>query len=65
MNELGLRSKLATKFKNTTDSEDDLKVAPNLLDCKFTPLVSSIPCGFISLTIVIDLYDCKVIGWRI
>lgn len=76
MNELGLRSKLAKRFKNTTDSEHDLKVAPNLLDRKFTPSAPSMVwvsdityiytlSGFIYLTTVIDLYDRKVIGWSI
>lgn len=76
MKELGLQSKLTTKFKVTTDSNHKLNIAPNLLNREFTPSspsmvwVSDITYiytseGFIYLTTVIDLYDRKVIGWSI
>jgi putative transposase len=74
MRAAGLRAKRRRKFKVTTDSKHNYPVAPNLLDQEFTASrpgevwVSDITyCktrnGWLYLTVIIDLYDRKVIGW--
>lgn len=73
---MGLRSKLAKKFKATTDSKHNYQVVENVLDRKFEPSnpseawVSDITYitvkeGFLYLTTIIDLYDRKLIGWSL
>ena len=62
------------KFKVTTDSKHNYPVAPNLLHQKFSVtrpgevFVSDITyvrtkSGWLYLTVIVDLYDRKVIGW--
>ena len=62
------------KFKVTTDSKHSYPVAPNLLNQEFSVTrpgeiwVSDITyvrtkSGWLYLTVIIDLYDRKVIGW--
>jgi len=74
MRKMGLRSKIGKKFKVTTDSKHSHKIMKNVLDRNFTPSepskvwVSHITYihtkeGFLNLTIVLDLYDRKCIGW--
>jgi transposase InsO family protein len=74
MKELGLRSKLSKKFKVTTDSKHNYLVVENVLDRNFMAAnasqawVSDITYiqtkeGFMYLTIIMDLYDRKIIGW--
>ncbi len=75
MSEMGIRSKIGPKFKvATTDSNHSYYIAPNLLNREFNVnesckvWVSDITYihtkdGFVYLTVVIDLYDRKVIGW--
>jgi transposase InsO family protein len=74
MTQMGMRSKLSKRFKVTTDSSHDYKVAPNLLNRVFQRNAPSkacvsdltyIPCsdGFLYLTMVLDLFDRKPIGW--
>jgi putative transposase len=69
-----LRARKPKRYKVTTDSKHNYPVAPNLLDQKFfasSPgevLVSDITyvrtkSGWLYLTVIIDLYDRKVIGW--
>ena len=76
MKELGIRSKLAKKFKITTDSKHSYLAAENILDRNFKQTepgkawVSDITYiqvqgGFIYLTTVMDLYDRKIIGWAL
>lgn len=76
MKEIGLRSKLAKKFKTTTDSKHTHKIMENILDREFQVSnpskvwVSDITYihtteGFLYLTTIIDLYDRKCIGWSI
>lgn len=76
MKQMGLRSKLAKKFKTTTDSSHQMAIMPNLLNRMFNPAgpgkvwVSDITYirtkeGFLYLTTVIDLYDRKCIGWSL
>lgn len=74
MKEMGLKSRIAPQFKNTTDSNHKEPICENLLDRHFSPeeaskaWVSDITYirtlfGFEYLTVIIDLYDRKVIGW--
>jgi len=76
MKEMGLRSKLAKKFKATTDSKHNYQIVENVLNREFEPnnpseaWVSDITYiavkeGFLYLTTVIDLYDRKLIGWSL
>ncbi len=75
MSQMGVCSKLGRKFKvATTDSNHRYYIAPNLLNREFDvdqackAWVTDITYihskeGFVYLTVVIDLYDRKVIGW--
>lgn len=76
MKMLGLRRKAKRKFKATTDSFHNHYVSPNVLNRVFTvnepatAWVSDITyiqtiVGFMYLTIIIDLFDRKVIGWSL
>lgn len=69
-----LRARIPKRFKVTTDSKHNYPIVPNLLDQKFYASrpgevwVSDITyvrtkSGWLYLTIIIDLYDRKVIGW--
>jgi transposase InsO family protein/transposase-like protein len=71
---LGLRRKVKRKFKVTTDSHHNLYVVPNVLNREFAvsepakAWVSDITYiqtkkGFLYLTVVMDLFDRKIIGW--
>lgn len=73
---LGLRIKVKRKFKTTTDSIHNHYVCPNVLNRKFTvsepatAWVSDITYiqtmrGFLYLTIIMDLFDRKIIGWSL
>ena len=76
MRMLGLRRKIKRKFKVTTDSFHNHYVVPNLLNREFTVndpakvWASDITYiqtakGFLYLTIVMDLFDRKIIGWNL
>ena len=76
MKSLNITPKLKKKFKNTTDSDHDLRVSPNVLNREFTftelgrAWVSDITYirirhAFVYLTTVIDLADRKVVGWSL
>ncbi|MDR6761829.1 transposase InsO family protein [Flavobacterium sp. 2755] len=76
MRMLGLRKKAKTRFRITTDSIHNHYVAPNILNRKFTvsepatAWVSDITYiatikGFLYLTIVLDLFDRKIVGWSL
>jgi len=76
MQELGLRSRVKKKFKVTTDSKHNYYTSPNVLNRQFkvnspsTAWVSDITyiqtkTGFLYLTIIMDLYDRKIIGWSL
>lgn len=76
MRMLGLRRKIKRKYKVTTDSFHNHYVVPNLLNRGFTVFepakvwVSDITYiqttkGFLYLTIVMDLFDRKIIGWNL
>ena len=71
----GIRSVITGKFKvQTTDSDHGLRISPNILDRNFNPAkpseswVSDITYirtfqGWLYLTVIMDLYDRKIIGW--
>lgn len=76
MKELGLRYVKKRKFKVTTDSKHNFYTAPNILNRQFKVndyskvWVSDITYlqttkGFLYLTIIMDLYDRKIIGWSL
>ena len=76
MKQMGLRSKLARKFRVTADSNHKEPVADNLLNrdfCSFSPLkkcvsdITYIPTknGFLYLTIVMDLFNRDIIAWNL
>jgi len=73
---LGLRRKVKRKFKVTTDSHHNNYIVPNVLNREFAvsqpakAWVSDITYinttkGFLYLTIVMDLFDRKIIGWNL
>ena len=74
MRAAGLRARKPKKFKVTTDSKHNYPIAPNILDREFYASnpgevwVSDLTYvrtknGWLYLTVIIDLYDRKVIGW--
>lgn len=76
MNQLGSRSKLSKKFKDTTNSKHKYLVVPNVLNREFSVTEPSkawvtdityirVKEGFLYLTTVLDLYDRKIIGWSL
>jgi transposase InsO family protein len=76
MNQMGLRSKLAKKFKITTNYNHNYLIVENILDRRFSVSapsqvwVSDITYigtnqGWLYLTTIVDLYDRKIIGWSI
>lgn len=76
MKQLGLRRVLKKKFKVTTDSKHSYYIPANVLNREFTintpskVWVSDITYiqtkkGFLYLTIIMDLYDRKIIGWSL
>jgi len=76
MNALGLRRRAKSRFTITTDSVHNHYIAQNILNREFTinqpakAWVSDITYiaaekGFLYLTIVLDLFDRKIIGWSL
>ncbi|MFC2086699.1 IS3 family transposase [Bacteroidota bacterium] len=74
MRAAGIRARKPKRFVATTDSKHNYPVAPNLLEQEFHVTrpgevwVSDITyvrtkSGWLYLTVIIDLYDRKVIGW--
>lgn len=75
MNYLGLKAKVKKRYKiNTTNSNHNLPIAPNLLnrnfyasnpDEKYVGDITYIPTseGWLYLATVIDLYSRKIVGW--
>lgn len=74
MQAAGLQAKRKKKFKSTTDSKHNYPIVPNLLNQNFEVSapsqvwVSDITYirtnkGWMYLTVIIDLFDRKVIGW--
>ena len=69
-----LQARRKRKFKATTDSNHNYPVAPNRLNRRFTTERPNEVCvsdityietsqGWLYLTVIIDLFDRKVIGW--
>jgi transposase InsO family protein len=76
MREHGLNAHRRRKFILTTDSNHELQINENLLNRNFTAIdkgekwVSDITYlrtldGWIYLTVVLDLFDRKVVGWSL
>jgi len=74
MQAAGIQARKRKKFVVTTDSKHNYPIVPNVLDRKFHTTrpgeiwVSDITyvrtkSGWLYLTVIIDLYDRKVIGW--
>ena len=74
MKSLGLRVNMKRRYKNTTDSNHSLPIAPNLLnrdfyasapDTKYVGDITYISTGegWLYLATVIDLYSRKIVGW--
>jgi transposase InsO family protein len=74
MKELKLKVKMKRRYKNTTDSNHNLPIAPNILNRDFyasnpnEKYVGDITYistgeGWLYLATVIDLYSRKVVGW--
>ena len=74
MKNLNLKVKMKWRYKNTTDSNHNLPIAPNILDRDFyasnkdEKYVGDITYistgeGLLYLATVIDLYSRKVVGW--
>jgi len=75
MKSKGLRSMIARKFKVcTTDSNHDKEVSTNILNREFTATAPSekwvsdityirTQYGWLYLTVIMDLFDRKIIGW--
>ena len=76
MKQLGLKRKVKKKHKITTDSKHTLFISPNILNRQFTTNKPSkvwvsditylqIEKRFLYLTVIIDLYDRKIVGWNL
>ncbi|MFD2941805.1 IS3 family transposase [Flavobacterium notoginsengisoli] len=76
MRKLGLRRIKKRKFKPTTNSKHQYYTAPNILSRNFKVQRHSqvwasditylqTTKGFLYLTIIIDLYDRKIVGWNL
>lgn len=76
MKQAGLVATRPKKFKVTTDSRHNYPIAPNLLERNFIVKkpaqvwVSDITYirtyqGWVYLTVIIDLFDRKVVGWSL
>ncbi len=77
MNEMGLKSRVASRFTPTTTvSDPNKKPAPNVLaqdfkatgpNRKWVADITYLPTltGWVYLAVVIDLFSRKVVGWKI
>lgn len=76
MRQLGLRRIRKRKFKITTDSKHNYYIAPNILNRNFKVNAASMAWvsdityihtteNFLYLTIILDLFDRKIIGWSL
>ena len=74
MKDLNLKVKMKRRYKNTTDSNHNLPISPNILnrdfyasnpDEKYVGDITYISTGegWLYLATVIDLYSRKVVGW--
>lgn len=76
LSQLGLYSRVGHKLKKTDDSNHNQYIVPNVLNGQFTVEKPSkvwisdityikIKEGFLYLTIIMDLFDRKIIGWSL
>jgi transposase InsO family protein/transposase-like protein len=76
LRQLGLRFNRKRKYKQTTDSVHGYYIVPNFLNRQFSAdapgkvWVSDITYiqtlnGFLYLTVIMDLYDRKIVGWSL
>jgi transposase InsO family protein len=76
MRENGLNARMSRKFIWTTDSKHTFEVCPNIVNREFyaeeggMKWVSDITYlrterGWVYLTVILDLYDRKIIGWAL
>ncbi len=76
MQQEGLCAHLPKKFRKTTDSEHNFRIAPNVVNRNFSPdAPNKLWAGDISyvktwagwsyLAVVIDLYSRRVVGWAV
>lgn len=74
MRTAGLKARRSRRFVATTDSKHNYPVAPNVLDQDFTVTrpgqvwvsdITYVPTrsGWLYLTVIIDLFERKVVGW--
>lgn len=74
MREMGLSARPPKQFVNTTDSNHDGPIAPNLLeqdfsaekpDDKWVGDITYVPTdeGWLFLAVVLDLYSRRIVGW--
>ena len=75
LKKLGLRSRIARKYKYTTDSNHRLPTAPNLLDRQFTVNEPNniwttdityirTKQGWLYLCVMLDLFSRRIVGWQ-
>ena len=75
LKKLGLRSKIARKYKHTTDSNHRLLTAPNFLDRQFTVTQPNnvwttdityirTKQGWLYLCVMLGLFSCRIVGWQ-
>jgi transposase InsO family protein/transposase-like protein len=76
MAQMGLHPKAKRKFKTTTDSRHNFYTSPNILNQRFKVSTFSMVWvsdityiqtskGFLYLTVILDLYDRKIIGYSL
>ena len=75
LKKLGLRSKIARKYKHAADSNHRLAIAHNLLDRQFivtepnkawTTDITYIGTkeGWLYLCVMLDLFSRRIVGWQ-
>lgn len=75
MKKYDLQGWIKKKFVNTTDSDHDLLVYPNLLPEMYVDGIDQvwvadityigIPAGFVYLAVILDVYSRRVVGWAL
>lgn len=74
MQQLGLAARPKRRFRATTDSNNELPVAANLLERQFNAPapdqdwvvdITYVPTteGWVYLTVIVDLFSRRVVGW--